>query len=82
MQIIPAVKKKIALVNTRSHVGCAPRTMTWLVVPALRLIPLVSQFLLSNANGWRSSTSATGARCAPYKAFRESKLTPGSMGEL
>ena len=46
------------------HAGCAPRTMTWRAVPALRLIPLVSQFLLGNANGWRSSASPGGAQCA------------------
>jgi len=41
--------------------------MTWRAEPALRLIPHVSQFLLSNAKGWRSSGSPGGAQCAPYK---------------
>ena len=41
--------------------------MTWRAVPGRRLIPHVSQFLLGNAKGWRSSGPPGGAKCAPYK---------------
>jgi hypothetical protein len=56
--------------------------MTWRAVPALLLIPLVFQFLLGNANGWRSSGPPGGAQCAPYEILRYAQNDKTSFPEL